>query len=256
MPAEFGQSSDEQESSTIREAPPHLKANSTSRLTGHDVKELRDVEGPLENIPEDAQINDFQTDELPGPFVPRHCEELDAKIRIMVALKIGHNYLKRPNLKLENELTRSNLTRPLLVEALEAMEDTLGKFRVASVDGRILRASCRPENLIKATKLLAKLGKDYQYEVLIEKLSIPVPPVWGKYIYPRHWWSLNNYEILCAAYRHETEIFLRTLSPYLLKGELEPDPTTPPRAPKLYPSVLGPPKSQWVWPFQQSLSLA
>ena len=44
MPAEFGQSSDEQESSTIREAPPHLKVNSTSRLTGHDVKELRDVE--------------------------------------------------------------------------------------------------------------------------------------------------------------------------------------------------------------------
>ena len=54
MPAEFGQSSDEQESSTIREAPPHLEVNSTPRLTGHDIKESRDVEGPLENIPEDA----------------------------------------------------------------------------------------------------------------------------------------------------------------------------------------------------------
>ena len=64
---------------------------------------------------------------------------------------------------LGNELTRSNFRRPLLVEALEAMEDTLGKFRVASVDGRILGASCRPENLIKATKLLAKLGKDYLF---------------------------------------------------------------------------------------------
>ena len=66
MPAEFSQSSDEQESSTIREGPPHLKANSTPRLTGHDVKELKDVEGPLENIPEDAKINNFKTDELPG----------------------------------------------------------------------------------------------------------------------------------------------------------------------------------------------
>ena len=108
MPTEFGQSLDEQESSTIREAPPHLEVNSTPRLTGHDVKELKDVEGPLENIPEDAQINNFETDELPRLFVPRHCKELDAKIQIMMALKLGHNYLKRPDLKLRNELTRSN----------------------------------------------------------------------------------------------------------------------------------------------------
>ena len=77
-----------------------------------------------------------------------------------MALKISHNYLKRPDLKLGNELTLSNFTRPLLVEALEAMEDTLGKFRVARIDGRILGASRRPENLIRATKLLAKLGKN------------------------------------------------------------------------------------------------
>ena len=80
MPAEFGQSSDEQESSTIREALPHLKASSTPKLTGHDIKELKDVEGPLENIPEDVQIDNFETDELPGLFAPRHCKELDAKI--------------------------------------------------------------------------------------------------------------------------------------------------------------------------------
>ena len=108
MPTEFGQSSDEQEPSTIREAPPHLQANSTPRLTGHDVEELKDVEGPLENIPEDAQIDKFETDELPGLFAPHHCKELDAKIRIMMALKIGYNYLRRPDLKLGNELTRSN----------------------------------------------------------------------------------------------------------------------------------------------------
>jgi hypothetical protein len=92
MPTEFGQLSDEQESSTIREVLPHLEANSTPRLTGHNIKELRDVEGPLENIPEDTQINNFETDELPRLFV--HCKELDTKIRIMMALKISHNYLK------------------------------------------------------------------------------------------------------------------------------------------------------------------
>jgi hypothetical protein len=102
------------------------------------------------------------------------------------------------------------------------MEDTVRKFRVASVDGKILRAAPRPENLVKATKLFAKLGKDYQYEVLINGLSLPVPLVWGKYNDPRQWWSFNNYEILCATYQHETEIFLRNLSPYLPRIRTRP----------------------------------
>ena len=51
------------------------------------------------------------------------------------------------------------------------MEDVIGKFRVMSVDGKILGAAPRPENLVKATKLLAKLGKDYQYEVLIDSVT-------------------------------------------------------------------------------------
>ena len=242
MPAEFGQFSDEQESSNVREELPHLEANSIPRLTGHDIKELREVEGPLENIPDDAKINNFETDELPGLFMPHHCNELDAKIQIMMALKISYNYLKQPNLKLENQLPHSNFKQPLLVEALEAMEETVEKFRIASVDGKILGVAPRPENLVKATKLLAKLGKDYQYEVLIDRLSIAVPPVWGKYNNPRQWWSLNNYKVLCATYRHETKIFLRTLSPYLQNREIELDPTTPPPTLRLYPSVLGPPK--------------
>ena len=70
------------------------------------------------------------------------------------------------------------------MEALEAMEETIGKFKVASIDGKILGMAPRPENLVKATKLLAKLGKDYQYEVLINGLSIPIPPMWGKYNNP------------------------------------------------------------------------
>jgi hypothetical protein len=160
----------------------------------------------------------------------------------MMALKISYNYLRRPNLKLGNKLTHSNFKWPLLVEALETMEETVGKFKVASVDRKILGAAPRPENLVKATKLLAKLGKDYQYEVLIDRLSIPVPPMWGKYNDPHQWWNLNDYKVLCAAYQHESKIFLRTLSTYLPKGVIDPDLAMPPQTPKLYPSVLGPPK--------------
>ena len=80
MPTKFGQSSDKQDSSNIREVPPHLEADSISRLMGHNVKELREVEGLLENIPEDPKINNFETDELPGLFTSCHCNELNAKI--------------------------------------------------------------------------------------------------------------------------------------------------------------------------------
>ena len=67
---------------------------------------------------------------------------------------------------------------------------------VASVDGKILRSATRPENCVKATKLLTKLGKDYQYEVLINGLFIPIPNLrslvfevrgWAQRLYDEGW---------------------------------------------------------------------
>ena len=45
--------------------------------------------------------------------------------------------------------------------------------------------------------------------------------MWGKYNDPHQWWNLNDYEVICATYQHETEIFLPN-------EEIEPDPATPP----------------------------
>ena len=72
----------------------HLKADSIPQLTGHHIKKLREVEGPLGNITEDIKINNFETDEVPGIFAPHHCNELDTKIGIMMVLKISYNYLQ------------------------------------------------------------------------------------------------------------------------------------------------------------------
>ena len=41
---QIGQSSDEQDSSNLREVPPHLEGDSVPKLTGHNIKELREVE--------------------------------------------------------------------------------------------------------------------------------------------------------------------------------------------------------------------
>ena len=58
------------------------------------------------------------------------------------------------------------------MEALMAMEETARIFRVFSVNNWIFGAASWLENPVKITKLLAQLRKDYQYEVLIESLSI------------------------------------------------------------------------------------
>ena len=66
------------------------------------------------------------------------------------------------------------------MEALEAMERTIGEFRIISFNEEILGAAPQPNNLKQTSKLLAKMRRDDQYNVVAEGLAIPVPPVWGK----------------------------------------------------------------------------
>ena len=49
-------------------------------------------------------------------------------------------------------------------------------------------------------------------------LAIPKPPLWDKNNNPEEWWNANDFEIICAAYRHEVEGFLKAVAPYFPKG--------------------------------------
>jgi hypothetical protein len=92
-----------------RDTPPHLEDNSISKVVRFElIKALKAIKGPHNNLPEDAKIFEFETEELPGLFAPRHCVELEAKIRIMGALKFRHEYPRRPTIKKGFELTRSD----------------------------------------------------------------------------------------------------------------------------------------------------
>src|ERR1700679_1599719 len=97
----------------------------------------------------------YEFDVIPGLFSPRHCVERQAKLRILNALEYGYEYLRRPTLNRSFELTRSNFKRPLLVEALDAMERTVGEFRIISFNEEVLRAAPQPDNLGQTSKLLA-----------------------------------------------------------------------------------------------------
>ena len=62
-----------------RDTPPHLKDNSVSKAVRFELVEtLKAIEGPHDDVPEDAKIFDFETEELPGHFMPCHCVELEA----------------------------------------------------------------------------------------------------------------------------------------------------------------------------------
>ena len=120
---------------------------------------------------------------------------------------------------------------------LEAMEETVRKFRILNWNKEFLGAAPEPEKPTRTTKLLTQIKRDYQYDLLADGLAIPVPPVWGKDNNPHQWWSINDYEILCAVYCQEVELFLKSFLPYLVRGEKEVDPTTPQKSKTQFLSI-------------------
>ena len=129
--------------------------------------------------------------------MPHHCTETKAKDRIKEALKFSLNYVRRSTVKKEFELTRSNLKQPFLVEILEALEETVRRFKVLELNNEVLGAAPKLGRLTRTMKLLVQMRKDYQYDILVEGSAILVPPVWGRDNNPHQWWNINDYEILC-----------------------------------------------------------
>ena len=95
MPTEEEHPSAARTPTHLRDTPPHLDDDSVSKAVGFEIGEpLRDIEGPRDDIPEDAKVFEFETEELPGLFAPRHCVELEARMRIMGALQFRYEYLR------------------------------------------------------------------------------------------------------------------------------------------------------------------
>ena len=64
MPTEFDRSSDGSTPTHSKDIPPHLESKLTLVLDPQEInKELEEVKGPLEDIPEDIEIGDFEMEE-------------------------------------------------------------------------------------------------------------------------------------------------------------------------------------------------
>src|SRR6202167_3639892 len=58
--------------------------------------------------------------------------------------------------------------------------------------------------------------------------AVPKLPLWGRNNNPEEWLDANDFEIISVAYRHEVEIFLKTVAPYFPRGSTT-EKITPPK---------------------------
>src|ERR1700677_610381 len=117
MPTEIDHVSVTPIPSHARDTPPHLDNDSVSKPVKLKVSDsLRRVKGPIDNVPEDTKVINYESGAMPGLFSPRHCVERQAKLRIMNTIQYRYNYLRRLTFNQSFELTHSNFKRRLLVE--------------------------------------------------------------------------------------------------------------------------------------------
>ena len=109
MPTEIAHTSDTS-ISTHSQATHSFDSNSVPGLTALKVsKILEEVSGPLDNIPENTQITDFELERIPRTGTLNHCIEIRTQLRIFKALQYGYDDLQRLELKQSSEITCSNL---------------------------------------------------------------------------------------------------------------------------------------------------
>src|ERR1700719_3035402 len=82
---------------------------------------------------------------------------------------------------------------------------------------------------------------------------------WGKNNDPEEWYNINDFEILCACYRHEVEVFLKTVEGYFRKASRKEEEELRPHTPIEYSSKFSfdhpaPKKSKPVH-FEKELSI-
>ena len=83
-------------------------------------------------------------------------------------------------------------------------------------------------SLRKKRSQLREEARDYLVE---NGMAIYKPPLWAKDKNPEEWWSVNNFEILCATYLHEVEGYLKTVLPYFPRGSKSEDDIPEPHTP-------------------------
>ena len=204
-----------------RDSPPHLMGKSVFGVPMLELsEELSTVSKPLyeDELPETLHITPYHSNLIPGSFAFCHVNQMAAKAWIIKALELGFNHLRCNQLKVSAELTRTILRKPRIHEVIAQLEDFFENFRVVHNFEEIKGIAPNPDVLASIGKKLTLLREEAGDYLVEQGMAISRPPHWGKNNDPEQWWNINDFEILCASYRHEVEGFLKTVSPYFPRG--------------------------------------
>src|SRR6202041_3412608 len=116
----------------------------------------------------------------------------------------------KPKLELSPELTA--FSKPIFKDVIPE------EFSVFHDFSEVKAATIKPDILFSLTKKLTCFREEASDHLLYQGKAIPKPPKWGKNNDPEEWYNINDFEILCACYRHEVEVFLKTVEGYFRKA--------------------------------------
>ena len=213
--------SDSISQNTVRDLPPHISEDSIFDKPKLELSpELTAFSKPIfeDEIPEELSVGTYHSEEIPGLYALRHCNQVQGKARIIKAIELGFNYLCRLKLKQSVELSRTMLRKPRIFEAVLELETLFEEFRILHDFSEVKAATIKPDILFSLTKKLTCLREEASDYLLYQGKAIPKPPKWGKNNDPEEWYNINDFEILCACYRHEVEVFLKTVEGYFRKA--------------------------------------
>ena len=121
-------------------SPPHLTGNSIFGVPKLELsEELSAVSKPLykDELPETLHIVPYHSDLIPGSFTFRHNNQMAAKARIIKALELGFNHLRRNKLKVSAELTCTILRKPRIHQVIAQLEDFFKNLELCTTSRRL-----------------------------------------------------------------------------------------------------------------------
>ena len=223
-----------------RDLPPHMaKISVTNQNDSENEEETRlqvedaihSIEEPAfgaeELIPEKWVVENYVPKELVCLYDYKSLKNEKDKERYQQAIVKGIEYLKRKALTLTPTLTQSGSRKSRILEIIKGVEYLFSSIRILRNGEKIIGLTLDDEALTAVATRIRKLIKDYEKEFVDKGLAIPNVPKWGRFNNLEDWWSSNDFEVLCACYRHEVDVVLSLLAPLVPGNRSEADQVAP-----------------------------
>jgi hypothetical protein len=166
-----------------RDMPPHMADDSIFDQPKLKIPlEFILISGAIFNrdAPKTLQKGLYSTDELPGLYTSQDCSQLQAKIRIIRAVKLGYDYLYRGKLRQSAELTHSILKCPRFQEVIVELKELFSEFQVLHEFTEVRGISPKERHLNSISKKLSTLRAEVKDYLVAKGLAVPQPLFWGK----------------------------------------------------------------------------